>query len=573
MQHFKMKTMKQTYFKYRQGLLLVLVAICLNACKNDNFLDVPPKGSLTNQLTFSTQTNADLFVNDIYNQLPDINNDYQPSDQMADNSFCGASWESGQSVVRAGALGPTNLAFGPASIWSWESNYAKIRKCNVFLQQAEQNKANFTADWYKQRVAEVIFLRAFFYTQLFTNYGGVPILTVALNNDTQGEDIFRARNTIEETLAFIETDCDAAAAALPLVAKENGRATKGAALTLKAWAQLFYASPLVNTNKEASRWAKAAATNKQVMDLKNYSLFATDTAGYGSQFLGKNNWNTETIFARGYAPPIKGGSREGMLGPVYVNGVQQSWGNLAPTQSLVDDYAMNNGLPITDPASGYDPKHPYANRESRFYQSILFDGAPWQGDVFKSRTGGSNQIDLGGTSDISNTGYNARKTLDESILGQASINISPSNANYIFFRYAEVLLSYAEAQNEVAGPDNSVYDAVNLVRARSNCPAVKPGLTQDQMRDYIHRERRIELAFEDKRWFDIRRWNITAGADGVLNTPVYGMQVTVDPATKGLIYTKVKILTNAFKPHQNWMPIPQGMMDKNKKLVQNPGYN
>uniref|UniRef100_UPI00292D53A1 RagB/SusD family nutrient uptake outer membrane protein n=1 Tax=Pedobacter nutrimenti TaxID=1241337 RepID=UPI00292D53A1 len=561
--------MKQTYFNYKKGLLMVLAVVCLNACKKDNFLDVPPKGLLTDQITFSSSTNADLFVNDIYNQLPDINNDYQPSDQLADNSFCGASWEDGESVVRAGALGPSNVVFGPGGMWSWDANYASIRKCNVFLQQAALNKGNFPADWYKLRVAEVTFLRAFFYTMLFTNYGGVPVITVPLDNLTQGKDIFHERNTIDETVKFIEADCDAAAAALPLAAKEKGRATKGAALTLKGWVQLFYASPLVNSNNDASRWVKAAATNKQVLDLKSYSLFAIDTSGYSEQFLGKNNWNSETIFAKAYAPPSKGSAREGHLGPVYVNGVQQSWGNLAPTQSLVDDYAMNNGLPITDPASGYDPKHPYVNRESRFYQSILFDGAPWQGDIFKSRTGGSNQIDLGSTSDISNTGYNARKTLDESILGQASLNISPSNANYIFFRYAEVLLSYAEAQNEAVGPDNSVYDAVNLVRLRSNCPVVKLGLSQGQMRDYIRRERRIELAFEDKRWFDVRRWNITAGANGVLNMSEYGMQVTIDPSTKGLIYTRVKLMDNLFKAHQNWMPIPQDDIDKNPKLVQN----
>jgi len=309
------------------------------------------------------------------------------------------------------------------------------------------------------------------------------------------------------------------------------------------------------------------------MDLNTYNLFTADTAGYAEQFLGVNNYNNETIFARGYATgPAKGSHREGYMGPVYVNGVQESWGNLAPTQGLVDDYAMDNGLPITDPASGYDAKHPYTHRESRFYQSIIFDGSKWQGDTFESRTGGSNQIDLGASSDISNTGYNARKTLDESILGQPSINLAPSFANYIFFRYAEVLLSYAEAQNEASGPDPTVYDAVNKVRARGSLPGVKTGLSQAQMRDYIRRERRIELAFEDKRWFDIRRWDITAGPNGVLNTPEYGMQVTIDPATKALIYTKVKVFTNVFFERQNWMPIPQAEIDKNKKLVQNAGY-
>jgi hypothetical protein len=561
--------MKQKHYIYRQALVVLLI-IALQACKKDDFLTVTPKGSLTNQTTFNSSANADLFVNDIYNQLPDASNDYQNvGDSYADNTFCGASWLTGQSTVRSGSISPANVPAGPGGMWSWEQNYTNIRKCNVFLQQAAANKANFSADWYKERVGEVTYLRALFYTYLFTNYGGVPLITTPLDNDSQGKAIFYARGTSDETLAFIEADCDAAAAALPLSATESGRATKGAALTLKGWAELFAASPLLNKSNDLARWTKAAATNKAVMDLNAYHLFAVDTGAYAEQFLGKNNWNSETIFAKGYAAPAKPNHKEGYLGPVYVNGVQQAWGNLAPTQSLVDDYAMDNGLPITDPASGYDPQHPYVHRESRFYQSILFDGSEWQGDIFKSRTGGSNQIDITSNSDISNTGYNGRKTLDESILGQTSINLGPSVANYILFRYAEVLLSYAEAQNEAVGPDASVYSAVNAVRARALCPSLKPGLSQAEMRDYIRRERRIELAFEDKRWFDIRRWDITAGAAGVLNTPEYGMQITFD-ANKNLVYTKVQIFKNTFFEWQNWIPIPQEDIDKNPKLVQNP---
>ncbi|MDR6944757.1 RagB/SusD family nutrient uptake outer membrane protein [Mucilaginibacter pocheonensis] len=562
--------MKQTFIKYRQLFLLALLVVSIGGCKKDDSLNVTNKAFLTDVATFSSQGNADLFINDIYNQLPDVNNDYQLTEQYADNSFCGAAWENGQATVRAGSIGPSNVPTGPGGMWNWEGNYGKIRKCNVFLQQAALNKAKYTDDWYKQRVAEVTYMRAYFYSLLFTAYGGVPIITIPLDN-RNGSDIFTARATIDETVAFIEADCDAAAAVLPAKAAQTGRATKGAALTLKGWVELFAASPLVNTANDAAKWSKAAATNKSVMDMGTYSLFNASPTSYADQFLSANNWNVETIFARGYATgPAKGSHREGYLGPVYVSGVQQSWGNLAPTQGLIDDYSMDNGLPIADPASGYDSQKPYVHREQRFYQSILYDGAPWQGDIIKTRIGGSNQIDLGSSSDITNTGYYARKTLDESITGQTSINLAPSFANYIIFRYAEVLLSYAEAQNEAVGPDASVYDAVNKVRARSSLPAVKPGLTKDEMRVYIRRERRIELAFEDKRWFDIRRWKITTGANGVLTSPEYGMKIEADGA--GLKYTPVKIFTNTYFERQNWMPIPQAEIDKNKKLVQNPGY-
>lgn len=560
-----MKSTKFIHKNKRAFILLGLLLFTLNSCKKDDFLTVDPKGSVTNQVTFSTEGNADLFINDIYNQLPDVMNDYNLTDQYADNSFCGAAQLTGQSLVRAGGINPSNVPTGPNSEWDWEGNYAKIRKCNVFFQQVNQFKSNFSASWLKQRTAEVTFLRAYFYTMLFTAYGGVPLIKDPLDN-SNGTEVFYPRATLDETLAFIEADCDAAAADLPAAIDKTGRATKGSALALKGWAELFAASPLANTTNDAAKWAKAAATNKQVMDLNVYSLFSD----YGTQFLSANNFNNETIFARQYAPPNKGGHAEGYNGPVKVKGVTQAWGNFQPTQSLVDDYSMDNGLPITDPASGYNPQDPYTHREQRFYKTVIYDGSSWQGDIITTRIGGNNEIDLGATSDITNTGYYGRKRLDESILGQQSLNTSPSSANFIYFRYAEILLSYAEAQNEAVGPDASVYAAINLVRSRSALPSLTPGLTQADMRTAIRRERRIELSFEDKRWFDIRRWKITTGANGVLTAPEYGMKIVV---TNGVFsYTPVKIFTNTFFDYQNWMPIPQQELDKNKKLVQNPGY-
>ncbi len=559
--------MKNNYSNKISLIMLLLLAMSFAACKKDDFLNVPPKGSLTDATTFSSESNADLFVNDIYNQLPDMNNEYQVLDQYTDNDFVGAAWMTGQTTVRSNGINPTNVPGGPDGSFDWTKQFKNIRKCNVFLKLAEQNKSNFSDDWYKQRVAEVTFLRAFFYSILYTNYGGVPIIKEPLNN-SDGSDVFVARSTADETLAFIEADCDAAATVLPDKPAQTGRATKGAALTLKGWVELFAASPLSNPSNSTAKWAKAAATNLQVINAKTYTLFND----YSGQFLAANNWNPETIFARGYAAPNKGHRREGILGPVIVKGGQQAWGNLAPTQNLVDDYEMENGKPITDPASGYDPQNPYVNREMRFYQSIVYDGSTWQGDVWQSRAGGNNQIDLGSSSDISNTGYNARKTLDESINGQTSLGIYPGTSNYIFFRYAEVLLSYAEAQNEAVGPDQSVYDAVKLVRARVSLPPVPAGLSQTEMRAVIRRERRVELAFEDKRWYDIRRWEITTKGPAVLNSPEYGMRITIDPSTKKLIYTPVQIFKNSFSEHMNWLPIPQGVIEQNKKLQQNPGY-
>jgi hypothetical protein len=571
--------MKQTYHKYKICFLLFLLATGIGACNKDlNLLDVPPKGTLTDEFTFSSEGNADLFVYDIYNQLPEMQGETQLSDQYTDNSATGASWESGQSYLRAGSLGPTaapndDARHGPAKMWDWEQNYTNIRKCNIFLANVDKYKENFSPEWINQRVAEVKFLRGLFYTFLYTNFGGLPLIDTVLNDRVMGDNIFFPRSSIPETITFIESDLDAAAGALDLQPTQWGRATKGAALAVKGWVDLFSASKIVNQTNDPVAWAKAAASNKAVMDLNYYDLFQDNGLGYYTQFLGKNNWNIETIFARMYAAPAKAGTREGRQGPVNVNGANVAWGNIAPTQSLVDDYAMDNGKPIFDPGSGYDPQHPYVNRERRFYQSIVYDGSPWQGDVITTRIGGNNAIDLGSNGDITNTAYYGRKTVDESIDGQSSFGAAPkSSANYIFFRYAEVLLSYAEAQNEAVGPDPSVYEAVNKIRERGNIADLPPGLTQDQMRTYIRRERRIELAFEDKRWFDIRRWDITAGPTGVLNLPTFGMVITGTPPN--LVYTPTNVWNNnKFFEWQNWVPIPQVDIDKNPKLVQNPGYN
>jgi predicted small lipoprotein YifL len=336
--------MKNKFLNNVSIILLLLLTMSIAACKKDGFLNVPPKGSLTDASTFSSESNADLIVNDVYNQLPDINGESQVLDQYTDNDFVGATWMTGQTTVRSNGINPTNVPGGPAGSFDWASQYAHIRKCNLFLQQAEKNKSNFSADWYKQRIAEVTFLRAFFYSILYTNYGGVPIIKTPLNN-SDGTDVFIERSTAEETLAFIEADCDAAAAVLPDKPAQSGRATKGAAITLKGWVELFAASPLSNSSNDAAKWTKAAATNLQVINSKQYTLFPD----YNGQFLAANNWNTETIFARGYAAPNKGHRKEGILGPVIVRGGQQAWGNLSPTLWMTMKWIMANRSPILHP--------------------------------------------------------------------------------------------------------------------------------------------------------------------------------------------------------------------------------
>lgn len=578
---------------------LALIAVLLSAlagCKKD-LLSVTPKNQLSDATVFGTESNADIFLNNVYTDLPHLNNETELLDQFSDNSYVGAEWFDARQMIYTGAIAPNNMPVGPWGMWRWArgtnsnndgaGNYEFIRACNLFIQKV--TASNFSADFKKQKLAEARFLRAFFYQYLYIAYGGVPIITDVLNNTTQGDEIYRPRNTSAETVKFITDELTAAAADLPLTTSEYGRATKGAALTLKAWVQLYDASPLHNSGTadavgDAGKWAQAAATYKQVIDLGVYSLLND----FGAVWLPASNNSPESIFAMQMTGAQNGGGRrEGLYGPVVVHGAVETWGNFEPTQELVDEFSMDNGKAINEPGSGYNPQNPYVKREKRFYQSIVYDGAPWQGDTIYTRAGiGSpNEIDLNSTrGDISNTGYYARKTLDESIKGNDNLNCSCGLENYMFFRYAEVLLGYAEAQNEAVGPDASVLDAVNKVRTRGgNLPTVQAtygNVSQQQMRQIIHRERRVEFAFEDKRWWDVLRWKI---ASKVLNGPTHGMLITKKNGVWNYDPTAV-VVTKQWNDKMYFMPVPQVAIDKNPKMKaqnggpdnwvngQNPGY-
>lgn len=566
------------------ALLGTLLTTMLVQCKPS--LEIEPQDQISDASLFSSTTNADLFLNDVYNQLPDVNNETLNLDQAADNSYVGAEWMWGRTTIYTGALAPSNVPNGPGDnggSWEWGTTYGRIRKANLFIQKV--TASTFPADYKKSRLAEARFLRAFFYQYLWQIYGGVPLITVPLNNLTQGDSINRPRATAADTYKFITDELTAVSADLPLKVTGNdlGRPTKGSALTLRAWLELYNASPLRNTTNAVDRWTKAAATAKEVMGLGVYGLFPD----YERLFYVENKNNLEVIFDRQYKSIVKGHQREGREGPAYVNGIQQSWGNLAPTQELVDDYAMDNGKAITETGSSYNPQDPYKKRERRFYQSIIYDGSVWQGDTMRMRRGinALNEIDLGSASDVSNTGYYGRKTLDERITGQTSLAQSSGGSSYIYFRYGDVLLMYAEAQNEAVGPDASVLAAVDAIRARGGLPTVTATygtVTKEKMREIIRRERRIELAFEDKRWWDVLRWKIADGPNGVLNKQATGM--VIERKNNVWTYTPTRIVSKTFLPRMYTFPVPQYVLDQNPAIRaqnggpdgwvngQNPGY-
>jgi hypothetical protein len=591
----------KTYILYS---CIVTALLGLYACDKD--LDNQQKVSLDDNTQWATESNADIFLNDVYDQLPDIYSQPENLDNFTDDNdggFYYNSWKFKDGNLDPASTNYTLFGGGATGVqtvsrYNWPALYTSIRKCNTFIQQVRAHKSNYGDAWANKRIDEARFNRAFHYSILFLHWGGVPIiLDPQVRTDTA--NLFVKRSTYAETLDFLTKTLDTVLNNKYLAVKYNkgnpdaGRATLGAALMLKAYLQLVAASPTYNSatypggadpnkiagfgNADVTRWATAAASFKKFMDDwgggKPYGLFAEDS----TLWYEDNEYNTEVIWDRQYVANVKGSNYEQYGGPVNVLGSYYTWGNYNPTQELVDQFFMANGKPITDPTSGYNPQQPYVGRERRFYKWIVYDGTPYKMDwmpaqdtiytrIDKVRPS-LNQIDFAST-DVSNTAYFFRKKLNPRNRPAPGL----SGANYIYFRYVEVLLGYAEAQNEAVGPDAAVYAAMNAIRARVNLPDLAAGFSQSQMRDAIRQERRVELCFENKRLQDIIRWKI---ADQVLTVDLHGMKIENTKAdnTGTWVYTPVGLNhPHAFKLRQYTHPIPQSALAQNPKLVQTPGY-
>lgn len=535
-------------------IILILFIFGELSCKK--FLEVIPADQVSDPTVWGDTNTADLFLNGIYGRL--LNQSGEPLDNFSDDGINGINQVSASRTYYATSIyTPSNTPN------NWATLYSAIRNCNLFIEKI--NSSTFTGSWKDQRLAEARFLRAYFYQLLWLWHGGIPIITEVQDRITQGDDIFVSRSTSEEVFLFIISELDAVVDDLPSKA-ETGRASKGAALTLKGWCELFEASPLKNVNNDKSKWAQAAATNKQVIDLGLYGLFPD----YNTLFFEENNNNNEVIFAKQYlGSTALGNTKVANLSVTFVNGVAHAWASSNPTQELVESYSMSNGLSIKDPLSGYDSQNPYLNREKRFYQSIVYDGSVWLGSeiIMKQGVNSRNATDLGDKDESSNTGYYWRKGLDEKY---ATIGNNQNSAQFPIFRYAEVLLNYAEAQNEVSGPDEGIYEAVNMVRMRSELPPLPSDLNQEEMRDAIHRERRVELAMEGKRWYDLLRWKL---AEKNLNGPLHA--ILIEQVGAEWKYSSVPAAAGlrTFDAEKNYLlPVPQSAMDRNQKLDQNPHY-
>ncbi len=528
-------------------IILICVSITFASC-SDDFLNLTPQDKLNSGDVWKDIKLVELLVNDMYRSMPDgFNRGWAMLGSATDDGENGYGWPALQAFNR-GDFDPSNYPFGG----TWANNYRVIREANEIL--ANIDGVENASDQLLNRVkGETYFLRAFYYFDLSRHYGGVPIIDKAQSLD---DELLVERNSYAETVDFIIADLDKIIDEnlLPVsYGNDNeGRATIGAALALKGRVLLY-----------AERWAASAAASKAVIDAKTYSLFPD----YETLFHAANDNNEEVIFDKQFQDPDYGHWGHLFNHPV---GYPGGWGGTNPTQELVDSYEMTDG-DLPKDSDAYDPNDPYANRDPRFYATVLFNGATYRGRAVETNLGGLDGIEKNG--DATKTGYYLRKFLDESF--EQYSNLSGSN-NWIHIRFAEVLLNYAEAQNEAVGPDQSVYDAVNAVRSRASVqqPDLPAGLSKEEMRERIRRERRIELAFEEHRFFDVRRWRI---AEDVLNKPIHGMRIGPNGELSGSDgngkpYGLIEVESRTFLNKHYLAPIPQSERDKNPKLTQNPDY-
>ena len=545
----------------KQSLIIFSAIILLASC-SEKPLEITPADKLSDATVWNDPSTAQLFLNDIYNQLnagpfgsnylhlpSEISND--PLDVYTDNSTYGpAPGNKSFLLFDNSSYGPSDDLFGP----QWKNMYTDIRKCNLAIEKI--SASDFPDATKKSMIAQSRFLRAYFYKQLVDIYGGVPLITKVLDNTTQGDSIFHARSSYEDCVSFIQSECAAAAQDLPksISGANVGYATWGAAMAMKGEEELY-----------AGKWQDAAATNLQIIQSSFYNLFPD----YAGLFYTNNENNQEVVFDIQYAANIRPKKINQYWGvPMVPKG--QGWGGNDPTQNLVDQYQYLDGKTAAEGSSLFDPDHPYENLDKRFYASIIYDGTFWRGNIIYTRLGipnNSNQVNVvNKQGNAGRTGYFVKKYMD-STLPNTPNNLD--STNYIAFRYAEILLNYAEAKNEVSGPDQSIYDAINKIRKRAGLPDLPDGLNQADMRNAIRHERRIELAFEGKYFYDIMRWKT---AESIFSQPMYGMEIT--EVNGKLNYKKIEVRKIVFNPSKNYLqPIPQSVIDQNPKITQNPGYD
>ena len=554
---------------FRNVCFCFLIIISSAGCKKD-FLEFPfTEGPVTEENVWGSDRNARGYLNFAYRGLGIAQERYSIGGAMlasASDEAVNSDLSAAINIFNNGTWGPQRTIDDQyANMYSW------LRMANTFLEKAPTSVI-FPQQEIPSLRGEAFFLRAMYHFELFKRYGRIVLATRTFS---QTENLNLPRNSVDDVVKQISADCDSANRLLTAVwtgegtvapfndgydAANRGRATKAAALALKSRLLLYYASSLYNNANDISRWQAAADAAKAVIDLNKHTLVTRTLLASLWDYNTSLVYNKEVIFA---STAVAANTIEVNNAPIGFGGL----GRTNPTQDLVDAFEMTNGKPISDPTSGYNPANPYLNRDPRLALFIITNASTFKIGTVPARS--VETFDGGLDNILSNpnatkTGYYMRKFLSE------AAGITPAvqrRRPWVFFRYAETLLNYAEALNEAVGPNTEVLNAVNFVRVRGGLPALLSGLSKEQMRDRIRNERRVELSFEEHRFFDVRRWKL---GEAIFNAPVRGMKIT--KAGTLFTYAPFVVESRVFTSKNYLFPIPQAELNKAPELQQNPEY-
>lgn len=582
-------------------LVFIVGVFLLSSCGEDP-LDITPDGRITLADAFSTQELTEAYLNTTYERLRKHGTNYHyytflsafgddshESNYPTDNWTILANYINGNTsaaVNHFDSQGSTTLSYNDRN-W-YERSWVGIRRANVFLNNV--NESNIPEAGHRGRlVAEAKILRAIYYLDLLKNYGPMPLIDTDITLKEDFTDI--TRNSYEEITQFIVKDCDEALAESNLPYRitseaERGRMTKAVAYAVKSKVLLFNASPQWNPSNDLTKWQASANASKDALEALTNNGFQL-YPDYEDYFitkpdLGANPKDKETLFEItdwGYSGQTyrRFGNILFLMHMIPDFGPEKA-GN-CPSQELVDAYEMKNGEvailgyndeehldPIINPASGYDEQQPYENRDPRFYATVWYNGAYYgniKGDetYIESYRGGRHGIS--GIKQRTPTGYYMRKFVDPKIRSAAE-----GTNTYKQYRLAEIYLNLAEAENEANGPTSEAYNAVNTVRARAEMPDFPAGLSQEEFRERIRRERRVEFALEENRFYDMRRWEILNEVGKVTT----GMEWTKNDAGDLTSQRIVTIRRKSWEDKYKLFPIPLRETIKMPNFAQNPGW-
>jgi hypothetical protein len=520
-------------------LAIIFVLATTLSC-SDDFLERAPLDKPSMDTFWSSPEQAEMWVNYLYQVTPNsatglMGVDVTTQEAYSDNAY--GRTNRARNSIATGTFEPNDAHV--ANVW----NYRNIRLCHEFFEYVGRVPGMPEAKL-KELSGQVKFLLAFEYYKLTTRFRDVPLVKSALNVNESDVGV----SPKAEVVAYLLDQLDEAIDMLPLSypAGQEGRITKGAALFLKTRVLLYN-----------ERWAEAAATAKQLMDLSIYELHPNFEELFRTAF---NNRKKGVILEIQYVENLFTHDISLRFSPVMFN----AHALIQPTPELVESFEMIDGLSIHE-SPLYDPAHPFDNRDPRFYHTFL-----WHGEMLNETLP---PLDLTGTEqNFAFTYVYFRKGIVD-----FRDRFRPMHLNWNLFRYADLLLMYAEAKNEASGPDDSIYDALDLIRQRAGMPPVDRVRYADQasLRSFIRNERRVELAGEGHRYDDIIRWRI---AEDVLNINLTSMDLSqwadgpVDGQGEPLLKPR-QVETRFFNPSRHYVwPIPQKAIDQSDLLQQHPEW-